>query len=190
MLFLALPPTFVLSSHAHIFSFGQLLSDDIDSIPNPADAIHSFSKHRAVESKKLVQISRELDRPGALGFFTFILPIILDAIFHKLLPKVFGPNVITLLQRESMTFSQVARKKRIDRLLQVVLLGGTGMGVYLGWRKLSPLLFKLVGSHPNVVAVLFAGVVTAKVLPKVLPLLQPGMAPADVMNVGRKKQDT
>jgi hypothetical protein len=35
--------------------------------------------HRA-----LVQISREFDRPGILGFVTFILPLILDGLFNGL----------------------------------------------------------------------------------------------------------
>jgi len=92
---------------------------------NPDDtamAIQQFSRHRAPESKTLVRISRDLDRPGALGFVQFVLPIILDAVFGKLLPRVFQPNIITMLQKDSYTFQQVARRKRLDRLLQVSIL--------------------------------------------------------------------
>jgi hypothetical protein len=45
-------------------------------------AVARFSRQRAGEAKALVQISREFDRPGALGFLTFILPLILDGIFR------------------------------------------------------------------------------------------------------------
>jgi kynurenine 3-monooxygenase len=88
-----------------------------------AIAIQEFSKHRAVESKTLVTISRDLDRPGILGFVVFVLPIILDGIFSKLAPKLFAPNIITMLQKDKLTFQQVARRKRLDRFLQVSIIG-------------------------------------------------------------------
>jgi len=47
---------------------------------------------------KQVRISRGFDRPGFFGFLTFVLPLILDGIFHKAFPKVFGPNTIASLQ--------------------------------------------------------------------------------------------
>jgi kynurenine 3-monooxygenase len=85
-------------------------------------AVQSFSRQRAPETKTLVRVSRDLDRPGLLGFVVFILPIILDSIFGKLLPQVFKPNIITMLQMDSYTFQRAARRKRLDRLLQVCLL--------------------------------------------------------------------
>ena len=42
----------------------QILSEIIDNTDSLAEAVHTFSKKRAIESKKLVTISRELDRPG------------------------------------------------------------------------------------------------------------------------------
>jgi kynurenine 3-monooxygenase len=88
-----------------------------------ATAIKEFSKHRAAESKTLVTISRDLDRPGIRGFVVFVLPIILDGIFSKLAPKLFAPNIITMLQKDKLTFQQVARRKRLDRLVQVSIIG-------------------------------------------------------------------
>ena len=90
----------------------------------PGPALEAFSSKRAGEARALVRLSRGLDRPGLLGFVSFVLPIILDGIFHKALPKVFAPNTIALLQRDGITFAQVAAKKRIDRALQVLLVGG------------------------------------------------------------------
>jgi 2-polyprenyl-6-methoxyphenol hydroxylase-like FAD-dependent oxidoreductase len=50
-----------------------------------AAAIEEYSKQRAPEARALVQISREFDRPGILGFVTFILPLILDGLFNGLI---------------------------------------------------------------------------------------------------------
>lgn len=118
---------------------------------NTAAAVRQFSKLRAPESKALVRISRELDRPGKLGFVTFVLPIILDAIFGKLAPRLFMPNVITMLQRESYTFQQVARRKRFDRLLQVLILGGGLTGFSMAANTSVQTLAKVVGKSPIVV---------------------------------------
>lgn len=49
-----------------------------------------FSRRRAKESRALVRLSRKCDRTGLIGFLTFILPLILDSIFHAALPAVFG----------------------------------------------------------------------------------------------------
>lgn len=69
-----------------------------------ASAVASFSKLRATEASALVRVSRSFDRPGALGFLTFVLPLILDGIFHGVAPAVFGPNTIAMLQRDGLTF--------------------------------------------------------------------------------------
>ena len=87
----------------------------LDSHDNGADALRAFSRERAPEAKALVQISRGFDRPGFRGFVSFILPIILDSIFHAKFPKVFGPNTIASLQRRD-TFVRVRWNKRRDRL--------------------------------------------------------------------------
>ena len=71
----------------------------LDAHPNSMEkALASFSEARAGEAEALVRISRDLDRPGILGFVTFILPIILDGIFHGIAPQIFEKNTIALLQ--------------------------------------------------------------------------------------------
>jgi len=107
----------------------SIFSDILDSKSSIKDAVREFSNNRAPESEVLVKISRELDRPGLLGFCTFILPIILDSIFNKISPKIFAPNMISMLQREGMTFRDVRRRKRMDRLLQIICLGALFTGV-------------------------------------------------------------
>jgi kynurenine 3-monooxygenase len=106
---------------------GQMLDEHSD-LPT---AIRAFSRRRAAESKALVRVSRDLDRPGKLGVITFLIPIILDSIFSKFLPQLFTPNVINMLQREGLTFTQVARRKRFDRIGQLAIVGAgltaTGM---------------------------------------------------------------
>ena len=63
----------------------------------------------AGEAEALVRISRGLDRPGLLGFVTFILPIILDGLFQRLAPRLFEINTIALLQRDGISFAEVDR---------------------------------------------------------------------------------
>jgi hypothetical protein len=77
-----------------------------------------FSARRAADAKALVDISRGFDG----GFLTFVLPLILDGVFHKALPNVFMPNTIQMLQKEDWTFSRVARRKRAERVAQVAIL--------------------------------------------------------------------
>lgn len=169
-------------NHSRFYNTKQVLGDIIDETDSLSKAVHRFSRLRALEAKKLVTISRELDRPGGLGFVTFILPIILDAIFHKSFPKVFSPNVITMLQRDDLTFKQVARKKRLDRLGQVGILFGVFYGLGAGSKFLLVSLSKALGRHASTVG---AGVGVAMVLlfllQKLIPFLVPGLAPANVM---------
>ena len=82
---------------------------------SPNEMASEFSRQRAGEAKALVQISRELDRPGALGFFSFVLPLILDGLFHNVMPRIIMPNVIAMLQRTDYDFRGVRRRKRQDR---------------------------------------------------------------------------
>jgi kynurenine 3-monooxygenase len=88
-------------------------------------AVHEFSKRQAGEAKALVTMSRDLDRPGKLGAARFVLPLILDSIFHGLAPKLFGPNIFFLLQGDDYTFQRVAQRKRRDRLAQVSFIGAS-----------------------------------------------------------------
>ena len=88
-----------------------------------AKALAAYSNARAEEAEALVRISRGLDRPGLLGFLTFILPIILDGVFQSLAPQFFELNTIALLQRDGISFAEVGKIKRRDRILQIICLG-------------------------------------------------------------------
>ena len=126
----------------------KLLSDYLTKYNTTSRAIREYSKFRTVESKTLVQISRDLDRPGRLGFVTFILPIILDSIFHRLAPRFFMPNVITMLQRENYTFQQLARRKRLDRMAQLSIIGaGLSFAAYTS-STLVHTVSKVLGVRP------------------------------------------
>ena len=60
-------------------------NNEMDAVPS---AVQLFSKRRAGDSAALVTISRNMDRPGKLFFVNFLLPLILDGIFHKMAPKI------------------------------------------------------------------------------------------------------
>ena len=151
----------------------------LDEHDNGADALKAFSRARAPEAKALVQISRGFDRPGFRGFVSFILPIILDSIFHAKFPKVFGPNTIASLQRRD-TFVRVRWNKRRDRLLQVAVLGS---GLYLAASSVR-LLARLALSTPaarRTSLIGAAAVAVAGLAAKALSFFERGMAPADVL---------
>jgi len=126
-----------------------------------------------------LRISRELDRPGLIGFVTFILPIILDGIFHSILHQVFEKNIIALLQRDGVTFQGVAQRKREDRLLQVATLGTAALAASAltsgGLRAVAP---ALAGESADLGATLLLG---AFLVLQVSKVWEPGMAPADVL---------
>ena len=113
-------------------------------------ALEAYSKRHAQDAKSLVTMSRSFDG----GFLTFVLPIILDGIFSKLLPAVFSTNGIRMLQRTDITFSQAAAIKRRDRALQaVVLLTAAAAAARLAWlglrwaaNVLAPKVMALVGA--------------------------------------------
>ena len=51
-----------------------VLEQALNETSSLSQAVKLYSKNRAPESEALVKISRELDRPGLLGAFTFIIP--------------------------------------------------------------------------------------------------------------------
>lgn len=160
----------------------KILSDCIDETENMKQAVHLFSKRRAKDSETLVRISRELDRPGTLGTITFIIPIILDAIFSKIAPKIFAPNIITMLQKDDMTFEQVARRKRLDRIVQVGIIGGGISLAFTAARLVVTSLAKAFGRKSSTMAIaMVASVLGLSLLKKAVAYLVPGMAPADVL---------
>jgi hypothetical protein len=64
---------------------------------------------------------------------------------HKLLPKVFSPNIIASLQNEQWSFAQIRAHKRWDRALQVGLLGAVGVVMVRVVAALLGLASKLLG---------------------------------------------
>jgi 2-polyprenyl-6-methoxyphenol hydroxylase-like FAD-dependent oxidoreductase len=151
-------------------------------------AVHKFSRERAGEAKALVRISRELDRPGKVGFVTFVLPLILDSVFHKLAPKVFAPNVISMLQKEGYGFRRVARRKRTDRMLQIALLASGLTVLTAAVRTVVGVIARAFGRRSSTVVgggvALLAAFVLAK---KLAGYLVPGMAPADILAKTKSK---
>jgi len=161
--------------------------------PDIGKAVREFSKRRAPEAKAMVRISRDLDRPGKLGFVTFILPLILDSIFNGIAPKLFQMNVIAMMQREQYTFQQVARRKRIDRAAQIAIVGTGLAGATFLATKLIRFLARTVlkgVARSNKTTIGVAGGAAAILLFQKLVLskyLEPGLAPADVLARLRKK---
>jgi len=107
----------------------------IESTSSIEDAVHLYSKKRTPEAEALVKISRELDRPGKLGLITFIIPLILDSIFHKFSPKLFAPGTITMLQNHEVSFQGVRRRKMLDRLGQSAVGISIFAALYSGFCK-------------------------------------------------------
>jgi len=81
-------------------------------------ALILYSKMRAKDAKALVHMSKRLDG----GFLVFVLPLLLDSVFHRLLPIVFSPNTISFLQNDKYRFSDILNKKRFDRLMQMIII--------------------------------------------------------------------
>eukprot|EP00548_Thalassiothrix_antarctica_P012517 CAMPEP_0194159742 /NCGR_PEP_ID=MMETSP0152-20130528/78007_1 /TAXON_ID=1049557 /ORGANISM="Thalassiothrix antarctica, Strain L6-D1" /LENGTH=618 /DNA_ID=CAMNT_0038869357 /DNA_START=189 /DNA_END=2045 /DNA_ORIENTATION=+ len=151
-----------------------------------AAALFAYTNTRAEEAEALVRISRALDRPGFLGFVTFILPIIMDGIFQNLAPQWFELNTIALLQRDGISFAEVGKIKRRDRLLQIALL-------VFGAAAVSTLSNAFLSATANIVAadrtsdtstlgVVSLFLVVAFGVSSVLRVWEPGMAPADVLS--------
>lgn len=101
----------------------------------------TFSSQRAPDIATLVKVSHSLDRPGLAGIFSFLIPVILDGIFHKLAPQHFAPNVIAMIQSEDITFQQAVQRKRLDRAGQLAILGGflsvLGFSSQFVWERVS-----------------------------------------------------
>lgn len=112
------------------------------------EAVLDFSKKRAPDIETLVRVSHDLDRPGLPGVFTFLVPIIMDAIFSKVAPQFFKPNVITMLQDEEITFQEAAGRKRLDRVAQVAILGSGFTVFFTAAKFFSAQLFGLLKQYP------------------------------------------
>jgi len=155
---------------------------------NMAQAVKKFSDKRADESEALVKISRGLDRPGKLGFLTFVLPLILDSIFHGIAPKIFAPNTIAMLQKEGIGFRGIRRRKMFDRIGQTFVLSsvlsGLSFGAQFGVKKIAKLTGK---SSPTILVSFVALSLLGSLLKNKLSLFNSDMAPADVLNKTKSK---
>jgi hypothetical protein len=114
----------------------------VDAVPT---AVKLFSDRRAPDSAALVTISRNMDRPGRLFFVYFVLPLILDGIFHKMAPKIFGPNIFGMFQKQDIGFKQIQTKKRLDRALQVACLGTIFTGMLFSLSATVGVLMRATG---------------------------------------------
>lgn len=97
-------------------------AEEADDLRTLTRAVQDFSAVRTYDIETLVRVSRSLDRPGIQGICTFLIPIILDGIFYKLMPQLFAPNIISMLQNEEITFVEAAERKRLDRMWQLTIL--------------------------------------------------------------------
>lgn len=161
-----------------------IFSDCIDKANNNmAKAVHEFSRRRAKDSETLVRISRDLDRPGFVGVVTFIIPIILDSIFNKINPKLFAPNMISMLQRDDMTFQQVAVRKRIDRIVQLTIIGSLLTGIVWTTKRIVVVVAKALGKRPSTVIGAMVAFMAGTILSRkaASQVLTTEMAPADVL---------
>jgi kynurenine 3-monooxygenase len=82
-------------------------------------ALESYSRLRFPDARALVQASHRADQ----GFLFFVLPIIMDMTFYKFAPWLFQTSTFRLMQFGFIRFSAVQFRKRIDRVLQVLVLG-------------------------------------------------------------------
>ena len=128
-----------------------MLADSLEESPTLKDGVYSFSDKRAGEANALVTISRNMDRPGKLFLVTFLLPLILDGIFHKLAPFLFAPNMFAMFQKEGMSFRYMQARKRFDRVAQLSILGGAFYGMVAAAKSLVSLIAKKLGQSERVV---------------------------------------
>mmetsp|Transcript_24937 Transcript_24937/g.49832 ORF Transcript_24937/g.49832 Transcript_24937/m.49832 type:complete len:610 (+) Transcript_24937:64-1893(+) len=154
----------------------KILSQIIESIPdlekNIDQAPLEFTKQRAADSRALVKISRGMDRPGKIGTMRFVLPLILDSMFNKIMPKVFGPSMFGMFQKQGVTFTQIQKKKRLDRLMQSVVIATILSSIGMGFGYSTKVLAQALGMSCTVVrgslaaAMLAAGFARSKLSKK------------------------
>ena len=106
-----------------------MLGEELDTQRSLGRALRRYSRRRAAEARVLVSLSRSFDRSGPLGLLCFILPLILDGIFHGALPQLFAPNTLAMLQKPELSFTHIRWRKRADRALQLALLGAAATAV-------------------------------------------------------------
>jgi len=133
----------------------KILSQILESIPdlkkNINQAPPEFTKQRAADSRALVKISRGIDRPGKIGTMRFVLPLILDSMFNKIAPKVFGPNIFGMFQKQGVSFTEIRRKKRLDRLMQSVVIATALSSIGMGLGYSTKVVARSLGMSTTVV---------------------------------------
>jgi len=139
-------------------------SADVDDEAVVPTAVQLFSDRRSADSAALVTMSRNMDRPGKLFFLCFLAPLILDGIFHKLAPKIFDPNMFAMFQRQDITFWKIQRKKRLDRVLQILSIGTLLTGAGVGLKTGVNLLARVVGRSNMFVSIVMAAVAAIGVI--------------------------
>ena len=107
---------------------GQCIDESPTDLPK---AVLEYSNRRAEDIKTLVEVSHSLDRPGVEGAFTFLIPVIMDAIFNKLAPNLFKPNIVNMIQNEEFTFQEAVYRKDLDRMVQLACIGTAFTGLIM-----------------------------------------------------------
>ncbi|CAM9549319.1 unnamed protein product [Chrysoparadoxa australica] len=121
-----------------------------------SQALPLFSKKRAKEAKTLVNLSRSFDHTGIKSTFLFVVPIILDSILSKWFPKLIATNTISMLQRADLSFTQIARRKWLDRLAECILVTAMLSAVSLALGRLGPLAFAFIAKQSWLRAIMAA----------------------------------
>ena len=96
--------------------------------------VQTYSKTRAKDAKAVVTLSRASDQPGRIGMLKFLVPLLMDAFFHKACPIIFEPPIPGLIHNDKYRFHQVAVRKRWERVAQLSILGGIAT---LTWRLMK-----------------------------------------------------
>lgn len=105
-------------------------------------ALKAFSHERGPDARAIVKVSHTADQ----GFLFFVLPIILDSFFHKAAPWLFGPTTMRMMQKPNLRPSYVQFKKRLDRVLQVAIIGALVSALAYVAARLSHAVFRKLTS--------------------------------------------
>jgi kynurenine 3-monooxygenase len=84
-----------------------------------AAALKAYSKERSCDAKVLVEESWRADQ----GFIYFVLPIIMDKLFKKIVPWLFADSMFQLMGRSKLRIAHVRWRKRLDRVMQFTVIG-------------------------------------------------------------------
>ena len=130
----------------------------------------------------MVKISRQLDRPGTLGILAFIVPLLLDSVFHGLAPKLFEQNALAMFQRLDYDFRSIQRRKRLDRFNQIIVLGTFGCALSKT-KHVFDTLAETTGQSMSTILAASVGTTAATIIfvQKAAFFFLPGLAPADVV---------